>query len=70
MTFSDTKITSVTELQAPNDRDRSVEINAQAEPILKQEVLASQSAHVDSVSGATYTSQGYTASVQSAIDKR
>ncbi|HEY5222155.1 MAG TPA: FMN-binding protein [Microbacteriaceae bacterium] len=70
VTFSGTKITAVTELQSPNDRDRSVEINSQAAPILAQEVLSKQSAHIDSVSGATYTSQGYAASVQAAIDKR
>jgi uncharacterized protein with FMN-binding domain len=38
-------------------------------PILNKEVLQSQSAKVDSVSGATYTSDGYLRSVQSAIDK-
>ncbi len=69
LTYTGTRITAVTELQAPNDRGRSVEINAQAAPILEQEVLSSQSAKIDTVSGATYTSQGYAQSVQSAIDK-
>ncbi|NEN05113.1 FMN-binding protein [Diaminobutyricibacter tongyongensis] len=69
LTYTGTRITAVTELQAPNDRGRSVEINAQAGPILEQEVLSSQSAKIDTVSGATYTSDGYAQSVQSAIDK-
>lgn len=69
VTFVDKKITAVTELQAPNDRGTSIEINQQAAPILEQEVLAAQSANIDTVSGATYTSVGYAQSVQSAIDK-
>jgi Uncharacterized protein conserved in bacteria len=69
VTFTGTKITAVKELQSPNDRDLSVQINANAAPILAQEVLTSQSARIDTVSGASYTSQGYAQSVQSAIDK-
>jgi uncharacterized protein with FMN-binding domain len=69
LTYTGTQITAVTELQAPNDQGRSVEINQQAGPILEQEVLQSQSAKIDTVSGATYTSDGYAQSVQSAIDK-
>ena len=41
----------------------------QAIPILKKEVLAAQSAHVNGVSGATYTSEAYLYSLQSALDK-
>lgn len=70
VTFVGKTISSVTELQAPNDRELSIEINAQAAPILAQEVLTSQSARIDTVSGATYTSDGYALSVQSAIDQR
>lgn len=69
LTYTGTRITAVNELQSPNDQGRSVEINAQAAPILAQEVLSSQSAKIDTVSGATYTSEGYAQSVQSAIDK-
>lgn len=69
VTFDGSAIKSVTELQAPNGDGRSASINQQAAPILKQEVLASQSANVDTVSGATYTSDGYKQSVQSAIDQ-
>lgn len=70
VTLSGSTITKVTELQAPNEDGRSVEINQQAGPMLEQEVLASQSAKIDTISGATYTSEGYIQSVQSAIDKR
>ena len=69
LTFSGKTITAVTVLQSPNDRARSGDINAQATPILAQEVLSSQSAKIDTVSGASYTSDGYRQSVQSAIDK-
>jgi uncharacterized protein with FMN-binding domain len=57
-------------LQSPDGSNRDIAINSQALPILQQEVLASQSANIDTVSGATYTSEGYIQSVQSAIDQR
>ena len=38
-------------------------------PILQQEAMSAQSAQLDSVSGATYTSDGYMRSLQSAIDR-
>jgi uncharacterized protein with FMN-binding domain len=69
VTFDGTKLVGVRELQSPSDDRRSVSINHQASPILAKEVLASQSAKVDTVSGATYTSEGYKQSVQSAIDQ-
>jgi uncharacterized protein with FMN-binding domain len=69
ITVVGSKITAVQELQAPSDDRRSESINAQAAPILEQEVLASQSANIDTVSGATYTSDGYKQSLQSAIDQ-
>jgi len=47
----------------------SVQINARATPILAQEVIAAQSAQIDTVSGATYTSEAYAQSVQAAIDQ-
>lgn len=48
---------------------RSQFINSQAAPILLQETISAQSARIDSVSGATYTSDGYVQSLQSALDK-
>lgn len=62
-------ITNVVALQLPNQERRDIEINDQAVPILRQEVLTAQSARIDAVSGASFTSSGYAWSVQSAIDK-
>jgi hypothetical protein len=63
------KIVDVQQLQAPSDRRRSVMINNAAWPILKEEVLQAQSANIDSLSGATVTSDAYAQSLQSALDK-
>jgi uncharacterized protein with FMN-binding domain len=68
VTFSGAKITSVQTLQAPSGRGRDQMLTQYATPLLAKEVIASQSARVDTISGATYTSEGYLASVQSAID--
>ena len=62
-------ITGITMLQVPDREQRDIEINDQAVPILTQETLQAQSAKIDMVSGATYTSQGYLQSLQSALDK-
>lgn len=70
VTFEGTKITSVDTVQYPSESGRDVEINSQALPILQQETLSAQSAQIDTVSGATYTSEGYIQSLQSAIDQR
>jgi uncharacterized protein with FMN-binding domain len=63
------KITDVRALQLTNAEQRSVEISNQAAPILRSEVLAAQSANVAAVSGATFTTDGYLTSLQSALDK-
>jgi uncharacterized protein with FMN-binding domain len=63
------KITDVTAVQYPNGNGRDQQINAYALPVLAQEALAAQSAHIDLVSGATVTSGGYVQSLQSAIDQ-
>jgi uncharacterized protein with FMN-binding domain len=69
VTITNGKIAEVTVL-AYNDGDpRSAEISQQAIPILRQEVLSKQTAAVAAVSGATYTSNAYEASLQSALDK-
>jgi uncharacterized protein with FMN-binding domain len=62
------KITSVQMLQVPQQTSHDIRINSQAVPILNQEAIHAQSAQIDMVSGATYTSQGYLQSLQSAID--
>jgi uncharacterized protein with FMN-binding domain len=63
------KITDVNFLQMPNDRGHTQEVTAFAEPYLKQQTLQKQSAHIDFVSGATSTSDGYEQSLQSALDR-
>lgn len=63
------KITDIKALQLTDQGGRSVQLSNYAAPILRTEVLKSQSAKVASVSGATYTTDGYLSSVQSAIDK-
>ena len=62
------KITSVKTIQYPNGHQQSVFINSQALPLLEQEVLQAQSAQINIIGGATFTSQGYAQSVQSALD--
>ncbi len=48
---------------------RSQLIDGQAVPLLKQETLQAQSANIDTVSGATMTSEAYIESLQAAITK-
>ncbi|NQX10264.1 FMN-binding protein [Microbacteriaceae bacterium VKM Ac-2855] len=69
ITVSGGGITDVTALQLTDKDGRSVSISNRAAPILRSEVLAAQSADVQSVSGATYTSDAYLGSLQSAIDQ-
>lgn len=69
VTISGGTITDVTALQLTDSDGRSVQISNRAAPILQQEVLASSSANVANVSGATYTSQAYLSSLQSALDQ-
>jgi uncharacterized protein with FMN-binding domain len=69
VTISSGKITGVTTLQAPSGVPHSSSISAAATPVLASEALTAQSAKIDTVSGATFTSQGYLASLQSALDQ-
>ncbi|GAA2312343.1 FMN-binding protein [Streptomyces violaceusniger] len=69
VTLSHGRITTVKALRTPSDRPRSQQIAADAVPRLTQEALSAQSAHIDAVSGATYTSEGYARSLQSALDR-
>lgn len=63
------KITTVNLLQYPNGNGNDAQINSYAVPILVQETIAKQSAHIDMVGGATVTSTGYLQSLQSALDQ-
>jgi uncharacterized protein with FMN-binding domain len=67
VTIANGKVTAVKTLQSPTDR-KSARINAQAQPVLEQEAIAAQSATIDMVSGATYTSTTYKQSLQAALD--
>ncbi|GGL40576.1 FMN-binding protein [Phycicoccus endophyticus] len=69
ITVSGGKITSSVVTQVPWSDHRDQEINAAAVPILNAEAVQAQSADIDMVSGATFTSQGYLGSLQSAIDE-
>lgn len=64
-----TTITHVSVLQYPNENGRDVEISNYALPKLIQETLDEQGSNISMVSGATYTSQGYLQSLQSALDQ-
>ncbi len=63
------RLTDVRPLQLTDAGSTSVSISAAAVPILHQEALTAQSANIDAVSGATYTSEGYKQSLQSALDQ-
>jgi uncharacterized protein with FMN-binding domain len=69
VTLASGKITAVDVVEVPDSNGRDQEINADAVPQLVQETLQAQSAQIDMVSGATYTSDGYVTSLQSALDQ-
>ncbi len=62
------RIVSATALTYPRGSGRDREINSYAIPVLEQATVAAQSAQIDTVSGATFTSEGYLTSLQSALD--
>ena len=70
VTLQGTRLTDVTALQLPSDRARSRQISANAAPKLRQEALTAQSANIDTVSGASYTSEAYASSLQAALNAR
>lgn len=51
------------------DDPRSQQINEEAVPQLEQEAISAQSADIDGVSGATYTSLAFAQALQSALDQ-
>ena len=69
VTVRNGKIVKIEALQLQGNEPRSVQISSQAEPILRQEALTKQTAGIDAVSGATFTSASYVQSLQSALDK-
>ena len=62
------KVTDVVAVQYPTDRPQSAYISSVAVPLLRTEVLQAQSAQIDVISGATFTSESYAQSAQSALD--
>ncbi|MFF2031737.1 FMN-binding protein [Arthrobacter sp. NPDC058192] len=62
------KITDVTALQLTDAERKSVQISNRAAPLLRDEVLSAQSADVQTISGATVTSDAYLNSLQAALD--
>lgn len=69
ITVENGKITKAEVTQVPWSNGRDQEINSYAVPILNSEAVDAQSSSIDMVSGATFTSQGYIGSLQSAIDQ-
>ncbi|VXB34206.1 FMN-binding protein [Arthrobacter sp. 8AJ] len=68
ITVANGKITDVTALQLTNTDGKSIQISNRAAPLLRSKVLAAQSANVQTVSGATITSDAYLTSLQAALD--
>ena len=68
VTIQNGKITEVTPLQLTDAERKSAQISSRAAPVLRSEVLHAQSANVQTVSGATVTSEAYLSSLQAALD--
>jgi uncharacterized protein with FMN-binding domain len=69
ITVADGKITAAEVLQVPWEDRHDQMINSRAVPVYNEEAVQAQSAAIDVVSGATVTWEGYTQSLQSAIDR-
>lgn len=69
ITVSGGKITNITTPVVNSDSGHSEQINNYALPQLTQEAISAQSAQIDGISGASFTSQSYTQSLQSALDQ-
>lgn len=69
VTISGGHITAVSVPELRTAEQYSQQLAVQVIPMLRKEVLAAQSAHIQAVSGATYTSEAYAASLQAALDK-
>jgi uncharacterized protein with FMN-binding domain len=68
ITVAGRTITDVTAVVYPDSDQRHRQVSSYALPLLRQSALAAQSADIDTVSGATATSEGYRKSLQAAID--
>jgi uncharacterized protein with FMN-binding domain len=64
--------TKITDLSTPGHYEHaqySQQLAAQVLPMLRSEVLQAQSANINGISGASYTSQAYATSLQAALDQ-
>ena len=68
VTIQGGKITEVTALHLTDAERKSAQISSRAAPVLRSEVLQAQSADVQTVGGATVTSDAYLTSLQAALD--
>ncbi|HUB23398.1 MAG TPA: FMN-binding protein [Streptosporangiaceae bacterium] len=68
LVVKDSKIVKVAVLEQPTNTIHDIQIGEFAFPKLISETLSAQDAKIDAVSGASYTSAGYIASLQSAVD--
>ena len=67
-TVQNGQITNIQFIKYPNDRRTSVRINNIAMPYLQQEALQAQSARINIISGATFTSEGFAMSLNAALN--
>ena len=63
------KITAITTPTLRGESGHSTQINSYAVPQLKTQAIAAQSASIDGVSSASYTTEAYVSSLQSALDQ-
>ena len=68
VTLTDGRLTAVDTVALTGDGPHTQALNARAEPILRREALRARSAHIDTVSGATYTSRVWIQSLRAAIE--
>jgi uncharacterized protein with FMN-binding domain len=68
ITVDGSQVTEVAALQLPDGDRRSAQISSRVEDTLASQALQAQSASIDGVSGATYTSEAYAESLQAALD--
>lgn len=69
VTIEGSTITDVTAVAAPENDGKSAQISAYVIPRLQEQAVAAQSARIDGISGASYTSAGFAQSLQSALAK-
>jgi len=69
VTVANHRVAGIKVLNYPSDRRTSRYINSQALPLLQQEVISANSANVDTISGATLTSEAYIRSLGTALQQ-